>query len=326
MRPPIALSIAGSDPSGGAGTLADLKTFAAVGAYGCACTTSLTSQNTLGVQSVHGIDAEVVVSQVESVIDDLPVDATKIGMLGSAETVRHLARMIASRRRDFGVVVLDPVMVATSGDPLLAPDADAALRDELVPLADVITPNLPEGARLLGRPDDVATSLAAVREQAIELLALGPRAILLKGGHLADAQAVDVLAMNPSWAPGGRARVSEPVIREFTSPRIETRNTHGTGCTLSSAIAAYAARHAMPVDPRTASGLEEAAPNVESSGADTVPEQSDALRPVDDDALVEAVRRAKTYLTRALREGAGWEISRTPDRGHGPVNHFAPEI
>ncbi|WP_030013358.1 MULTISPECIES: bifunctional hydroxymethylpyrimidine kinase/phosphomethylpyrimidine kinase [Micrococcales] len=311
MRPPIAMTIAGSDPSGGAGIQADLKTFSALGAYGCACITSLTCQNTLGVRGVHGIGADVVASQVESVIDDLPVDATKIGMLGTAEIVRALARLIEDRRSEFGTVILDPVMVATSGDPLLSDDADAALREELVPLADVITPNLPEAARLLGRPEDVADTLARVREQATELLGLGPRAVLLKGGHLDDAQAVDVLAINPTWSPGHGGFDGEPVLSEFAAPRVTTRNTHGTGCTLSSAIAAYAARDSA----RLAEHRDDA-----SAGRPAEP------HPLRDAALSEAVRHGKSYLTAALEEGASWTLSRTPERGHGPVDHFAHTV
>lgn len=311
MRPPIAMTIAGSDPSGGAGIQADLKTFSALGAYGCACITSLTSQNTLGVRGVHGIGADVVASQVESVIDDLPVDATKIGMLGTAEIVRALARLIEDRRSEFGTVILDPVMVATSGDPLLSDDADEALREELVPLADVITPNLPEAARLLGHPEDVADTLARVREQATELLGLGPRAVLLKGGHLDDAQAVDVLAINPTWSPGHGGFDGKPVLAEFAAPRVTTRNTHGTGCTLSSAIAAYAARDSA----RLAEHRDDA-----SAGRPAEP------HPLRDAALSEAVRHGKSYLTAALEEGASWALSRTPERGHGPVDHFAHTV
>lgn len=311
MRPPIAMTIAGSDPSGGAGIQADLKTFSALGAYGCACITSLTSQNTLGVRGVHGIGADVVASQVESVIDDLPVDATKIGMLGTAEIVRALARLIEDRRSEFGTVILDPVMVATSGDPLLSDDADAALREELVPLADVITPNLPEAARLLGRPEDVADTLARVREQATELLGLGPRAVLLKGGHLDDAQSVDVLAINPTWSPGHGGFDGKPALAEFAAPRVTTRNTHGTGCTLSSAIAAYAARDSA----RLAEHRDDA-----SAGRPAEP------HPLRDAALSEAVRHGKSYLTAALEDGASWALSRTPERGHGPVDHFAHTV
>lgn len=304
MRPPIALTIAGSDPSGGAGIQADLKSFAALGAYGCACTTSLTSQNTRGVRGVHEIPADVVISQIESVVDDLPVDATKIGMLGTGDVVRSLARTLGRRRADFGTVVLDPVMVATSGDPLLGEDADAALREDLLPLADLITPNLSEGARLLGRPQEVARTLDEMRAQARELLGLGSRAVLLKGGHLTDGQAVDVLVIAPEWTPGagvGADVVDRAPVVELGAPRVESRNTHGTGCTLSSAIAAFAARHA------TSRG---------AASPETIP----------DDALVAATRDGKNFLTRALVDGAEWEISREPDQGHGPVNHLSQTL
>ncbi|WP_129360524.1 MULTISPECIES: bifunctional hydroxymethylpyrimidine kinase/phosphomethylpyrimidine kinase [Micrococcaceae] len=301
MRPPVAMTIAGSDPSGGAGIQADLKTFSAIGAYGCACMTSLTSQNTVGVRGVHNVPEDFVVSQVEAVIDDVPVDSTKIGMLGTGGVVRLLARLMNERRESFGTVILDPVMVATSGDTLLSQDADAAIRADLLPLADLITPNLPESARLLGRPDRVADSLEDMRSQAEELLELGPRAVLLKGGHLRDGEAVDVLAISPRPSPvegAARTPAAEPTVIELTAPRVETRNTHGTGCTLSSAIAAFSARWAV--------------------------HQADSGdRGIDDAALMAATRDGKNFLTRALVDGACWELSRFPDQGHGPVNHLA---
>ncbi|WP_129661925.1 bifunctional hydroxymethylpyrimidine kinase/phosphomethylpyrimidine kinase [Rothia uropygialis] len=301
MRPPVAMTIAGSDPSGGAGIQADLKTFSALGAYGCACMTSLTSQNTVGVRGVHNVPEDFVVSQIEAVIDDVPVDSTKIGMLGTGEVVRSLAGLMSERRDSFGTVILDPVMVATSGDTLLSQDADAAIRAELLPLADLITPNLPESARLLGHPDRVADSLEDMRSQAAELLELGPRAVLLKGGHLRDGEAVDVLAISPRQSPGDGvpgAPAGEPTVIELTAPRVETRNTHGTGCTLSSAIAAFSARWAVhQADPGD--------------------------RTIDDAALTAASRDGKNFLTRALVDGACWELSRLPEQGHGPVNHLA---
>ncbi|MDN5605025.1 MAG: bifunctional hydroxymethylpyrimidine kinase/phosphomethylpyrimidine kinase [Kocuria sp.] len=306
MRPPVAMTIAGSDPSGGAGIQTDLKAFAAVGVYGCACLTSLTSQNTRGVRDVHGVPREVVATQIESVIDDLPVDATKIGMLGTADVVRTVAALISERRENFGTVVLDPVMVATSGDPLLSEDADAALRGDLLPLADLITPNLPEGARLLDRPDRVARSVDEMRTQAEELLALGPRAVLLKGGHLRTGEAVDILATAPGWEPGttssGNEPAGNPVLVELSSPRVRTRNTHGTGCTLSSAIAGFAARNSRP---------------------ETLDSESAEPRTIDDDALEAATRDGKNFLTRALKDGAEWRLSRFPEQGHGPVNHLS---
>jgi hydroxymethylpyrimidine/phosphomethylpyrimidine kinase len=288
-RPATAMTIAGSDPSGGAGIQADLKTFSALGVYGTACLSALTSQNTVGVREVMEVPAAFCVSQIEAVIDDLPVDATKIGMLGGAETVRAVARTIAARRGEFGTLVLDPVMVATSGDALMGDGAARRMLEELVPLADVVTPNLPEAASLLAaeEPED----LAGMREAAAQLLGLGPRAVLLKGGHLRRGDAVDVLAIAREGA--------EPLLTEWSVPRVETRNTHGTGCTLSSAIAAHAARS------RTAG-------RAASSPAE-----------LDDAALTAAVRSGKEFLTRALAEGAGWRLSRTPEAGHGPVDHLA---
>ncbi len=215
-----ALTIAGSDPSGGAGIQGDLKTFSALGAYGMTVITALTAQNTRGVQGVHPVPPEHVAAQLASVLDDVAVDAVKIGMLGDAATVAVVADVL--RRRRPPVVVLDPVMVATSGDRLLSPDAVAVLRTELLPLVDLVTPNLPEAADLLGRPE--ATDEAGMAEQARALAALGPR-VLLKGGHLAGEESVDLLVL-------------DGVTHRLTAPRVHTRNTHGTGCALSAAIAA----------------------------------------------------------------------------------------
>jgi len=204
-RPPTALTIAGSDPGGGAGIQADLKTFLDHGVYGMSVICALTAQNTREVAGVHGVPAPFVVRQLEVLFADLPVDAVKIGMLGTAEVTRAVAGFLRGRAVP---IVLDPVMVAKSGDPLLAADAVAALREELVPLATVVTPNHPE-AEVLG--------------------ALGGVAVLRKDGHGTGEEVVDVL----EW--DGRRT-------EFRHPRVESRNTHGTGCTLSSAIAARLAR------------------------------------------------------------------------------------
>ena len=215
------LSIAGSDPSGGAGIQADLKTFAACGAYGMAALTALTAQNTQGVSDVHLVPPAFVAAQIAEVLRDVRVDAVKIGMIASAETTLSVADALSPRR---GVpVVLDPVMVAKGGASLLARDAVAALTHRLLPLAAVLTPNLPEAAALLGEAE--AGDRAGMADQARRLLELGPKAVLLKGGHLPGAQSPDVLA-----TPEG--------VSWFEGVRIVTRNTHGTGCTLSSAIAA----------------------------------------------------------------------------------------
>lgn len=225
--PPAALSIAGSDPSGGAGIQADLKAFSALGAYGMAALTALTAQNTRGVRGVHPVPPAFLREQVDAVFEDIRVDAVKIGMIGSAKSVVALAECL--ERWQPARVVLDPVMVAKSGDRLVDDDALAAMRTRLVPLAGIITPNLPEAAVLLGEaeaPIDEDGMVSAGER----LLALGPAAVLVKGGHLAGATARDVLV-----ARGASERV-------FDGPRVATSSTHGTGCTLSSAIAALVPR------------------------------------------------------------------------------------
>jgi hydroxymethylpyrimidine/phosphomethylpyrimidine kinase len=223
---PVVLTVAGSDSVGGAGLQADLKTFAAHGVYGASVVTALTAQNTRGVRGVHAVPAEFVRQQLETVLDDITVHATKIGMLAGADVVLTVAAVLGLR--GVGPVVLDPVMVATSGDVLLDPDAVGAVRDVLLPLADLVTPNVPEAAVLLGV--DAATSERECREQAEELLRRSGTAVLLKGGHLTGGDSVDVLA-----TPAGTVLVR----RE----RVATNATHGTGCTLSSALAAQAALH-----------------------------------------------------------------------------------
>lgn len=215
------LSIAGSDPSGGAGIQADLKTFAARGTYGMAALTALTAQNTLGVSGVHLVPPGFVSEQIAAVFADIRVDAVKIGMIASAEIAEAVAATLSPHR---GVpVVLDPVMVAKGGASLLAREAVAALTHRLLPRASVLTPNLPEAAVLLCEAE--AVDRAGMEDQARRLLALGPEAVLLKGGHLPGAESPDVLA-----TPDG--------LHWFEGVRVLTRNTHGTGCSLSSAIAA----------------------------------------------------------------------------------------
>lgn len=222
---PIALTIAGSDCSGGAGIQADLKSFAACGAYGASVITALTAQNTMGVRAVHAVPADFVTAQLDAVFDDLDVRAVKIGMVADRAVIAVIARAMAARRP--GHLVLDPVMVATSGDRLLAADAIETLRRDLIPLADLITPNLPEAAALLDASTASTDDEAAA--QGRELLARGARAVLVKGGHGRGAESVDMLV-----TPQG--------VTRFAAARVETKNTHGTGCSLSSAIAAYLAR------------------------------------------------------------------------------------
>lgn len=218
--PPVALTIAGSDPSGGAGIQADLKTFSALGAYGCAALTALTAQNTRGVTGTHRVPAGFVTEQLDTLVADVDLDAVKIGMLATADVAAAVQRFLEST--PCPVVVLDPVMVATSGDRLLADDAVEAVR-RLLPLASIVTPNTEEAAVLLGTA--VATDVPAMTRQAAALRDAGAVRVLLTGGHLAGPDAVDVYA-----GPEGEHRL--------TAPRVVTRNTHGTGCTLSSALAA----------------------------------------------------------------------------------------
>ncbi|MBL8565448.1 MAG: bifunctional hydroxymethylpyrimidine kinase/phosphomethylpyrimidine kinase [Hyphomicrobiaceae bacterium] len=226
---PIALTIAGSDSSGGAGIQADLKTFSALGVYGASVITALTAQNTRGVEGVLGVPPDFIASQLDAVAGDLAIAAVKTGMLGDVEAVRAVADGVA--RHALTKLVVDPVMVATSGDVLLAPSAIDALRGRLAPLALLLTPNLHEAGRLLSR--EPAANITEMEQQARDLLALGSRAVLVKGGHAAGEEAVDVLAVRVDAGAD---------IRHYAAARVETGNTHGTGCTLSAAIAAHLAR------------------------------------------------------------------------------------
>ena len=219
------LSIAGSDSGGGAGIQADLKTFSALGCYGMTAITAITAQNTCGVTGIHGVPPDMLKAQIDAVVQDIGVDAVKIGMLHSPDVVRVVADAI--RTHQLPHVVLDPVMVATSGDRLIAQETVGVLVSELFPLAEVITPNLDEAGWLLGRSLQDADALEAAAQ---DLRALGAQAVLLKGGHLKGERVVDLLATRS----GLRQRLE--------SARITTHNGHGTGCTLSSAIAAFLAQ------------------------------------------------------------------------------------
>lgn len=232
LEAPVALTIAGSDSSGGAGIQADLKTFTVLGVYGASAITALTAQNTTGVTGVLATPADFVTAQIAAVATDLNVKASKIGMLANAEIITAVSQAI--RAHQLHPVVLDPVMVATSGDRLLAPDAVAALRDDLLPRVDLLTPNLLEAADLLGT--SVAKTREETEDQGRRLLALGCGAVLMKGGHGGGDMAVDLL-------------LDRAGCLAFERPRLQTENTHGTGCTLSAAIAAYLA---LGHDPRTA--------------------------------------------------------------------------
>lgn len=222
------LSIAGSDSGGGAGIQADLKTCAALGCYGMTAITAITVQNTLGVTGIHGIPLDTVRGQIDAVVQDIGVDAVKIGMLATPDVVSVVADAI--RRHRIRCVVLDPVMVATSGDRLIVPETAQALVNELFPLATVITPNLDEAALLLGRSID---GIGALDAAVADLLAMGAPAVLLKGGHLSGDLVMDVL--------GRQGQQAGDYLR-LQSQRIITHNGHGTGCTLSSAIASFLAQ------------------------------------------------------------------------------------
>lgn len=252
MSTPIAVTIAGSDSGGGAGIQADLKTFSALGVYGASVIAALTAQNTQGVTGIHDVPPDFIAAQMDAVFSDLKVGAVKIGMLSQPATIEAVAAGL--KRHGQTNVVLDPVMVATSGDRLLAPAAIDVLRNVLIPCALVITPNLPEAAALLDAP--VARTEAEMRQQGERLLALGPRAVLIKGGHGASAESVDLL-------------VQPNAVARLAAVRVETKNTHGTGCTLSSAIAAGLAK-----------GLD----------------------------LAAAVREAKAYVTAAIEASARLQI------------------
>lgn len=275
MRPPIALSIAGSDPSGGAGFQADLKTMTALGVYGTAVVTALTAQNTQGLRDVFPVDDAVVRAQVLSVLEDIPVDATKIGMLPSSPTAAAIATLVAEHRRSLGFVVVDPLIVTGAGDPLMTQETLRILVQGLLPHADIVTPNIAGAAMLLGT--GMATDEDEMEQQARRLLELGPKAVLLKGGHLRGSESVDLF-------------VTADHSELLRGRRVRTRNTHGTASTLSSAIAAQYARI------------------VATGGGDV--------------SVGAIVASARDYLAAAIETAADWEISFTPETGHGPVNHL----
>jgi hydroxymethylpyrimidine/phosphomethylpyrimidine kinase len=225
MKTPVALTIAGSDPSGGAGIQADLKTFAALGVYGASVITALTAQNTKGVSGIQQVPADFVTAQIDAVLGDLEVKAVKIGMVAQLATIDAIVAGLM--RWSPTHIVLDPVMVATSGDRLLATEAVEALRTKLIPRASLITPNLPETAALLDEP--VASNEAGIESQGKRLLAMGCPAVLIKGGHGQGSESIDYL-------------IDRNGTVALAAPRIATKNTHGTGCSLSSAIAAGLAK------------------------------------------------------------------------------------
>lgn len=229
---PIAISIAGSDSGGGAGVQADLRTFAALGVYGATAITALTAQNTSGIRAIEYASPEIVAAQIKAVTEDFAVAAIKIGMLGSAEIAAAVgtalgersASLVGSNGRIEAFVVYDPVMAASTGEALSGAGFIEAVKEKILPVIDCLTPNLAEAAALTGEP--IARGEADMARQGKALLALGPRAVLMKGGHLHGDEAIDLF-------------VTSDAVHRFAAPRIRSRNLHGTGCTLSSAIAAY---------------------------------------------------------------------------------------
>jgi len=262
----IAVTIAGSDSGGGAGIQADLKTFAALGVYGASVITALTAQNTQGVAAIHDVPADFIAAQIDAVFSDLDIAAVKIGMLSQAAAIEAVAQGLA--RHYAKNIVLDPVMVASSGDSLLARGAVDALRTLLIPRALIVTPNPPEAAALTGASP--ARNEAEMEIQAREILSLGARHVLIKGGHGEGDDSVDLL-------------IGEGEVVRLSAKRIATKNTHGTGCTLSAAIAAGLAK-----------------------GRD----------------VVTACQEAKTYVTAAIAHADELNIGRNPELGHGPLHHF----
>lgn len=226
---PSALTIAGSDSGGGAGIQADLKTFAALGVYGTSALTAITAQNTVAVTAVHEIPADIIAAQIQAVISDIGADAVKTGMLSSIAIVEVVAQEL--RRHRVERLVVDPVMIAKSGDSLLREEAVEALRTQLLPLALVVTPNIPEAEVLTGM---TIASHQDMRRAAEQIVGMGARGVVVKGGHL-DGPATDL------FYDGSR-------FQEFTAPRIDTVNTHGTGCTFASAVAAGLAQNMSVID------------------------------------------------------------------------------
>ncbi|MBN1150560.1 bifunctional hydroxymethylpyrimidine kinase/phosphomethylpyrimidine kinase [candidate division WOR-3 bacterium] len=257
------LTIAGSDSGGGAGIQADIKTISACGCYAMTAITAITVQNTLGVQSVFTVPKEVIAQQIKSVLDDIGTDAVKIGMLHSSDVIITVAETLQSY--SIKDIVLDPVMVATSGDKLLQDEAIETLKNVLIPMSRVITPNIPEGEILLGENID---SHEKIRKAARTLSMDGKVSVMLKAGHIEEEEIEDVFY-----------NAEDDQVLTFKTKKIPTQNTHGTGCTLSSAIASFLAK-GLPIN--------------------------------------EALKKAKEYVDRAIKEGSNYSLG----HGHGPVHHF----
>ena len=286
MRPPLVLTISASDSDGAAGIQADLKTFTALGVYGASAVSMISAINTRGLRGIHYLPGDVVRSQIDAVVSDLYVDATKIGALGSAAVVEAVADAITAHRDSLGTLVCDPVMLSTDGSPLISEEGARALRERIVPIVDLITPNIAELAQLLGRP--VATDIETVREQALALAGLGPKAVLVTGGGLPGEDAVDVI-------------VHEGGTDLLRAVRVPGRHPRGAGDTLSAAITAQLAR------------LEE----FDRAGElDEIGEEGTA------DDMFTVVASAREFLASAIENARDWEISRAGRSAHSPVNHL----
>lgn len=284
MRPPTALSLAALDPSGATGLQGDVKTFTALGVYGAAVATGVAGSAS-GAPGTAALAPELVLAQIEAVLGDLDVDATRLGLVGTVGVAEAIADVTARRRPELGRLVVDPVMTDAQGRPLVTAEAVAVLRERVVPLADVVTPSLAEAAQLLGR--DVAADLDGMRDQALALRDLGATVVVLTGGKLPGDEVADVVVH-----PGGC-----DVLR---SERVRTRNTRGAGSTFSAAVAAQYARIAEYARAGELDEIGEAGPD-------------------DDDLTV--IASAREFLASALVHGVDWDMGRAPG-GRGPVNHL----
>jgi len=283
-----ALTIAGSDSGGGAGIQADLKTMHQFGVYGTSVVTALTAQNTQGVQGILEVPPDFVRSQLTAVATDIGMDAVKTGMLASAAIIEHVSEFLAAQMRV--PLVVDPVMVAKGGAPLLAPEAVAALKRRLLPLATVATPNLPEAQALCGYP---LKGFEDCRQAARDIAGLGAKFVVIKGGHTpADGDATEMSKIPPAWQRFFEAssyavdlvyETQADTFTYFATPRVDSRKTHGTGCTYSAAIASLLARGVQPLS---------------------------------------AVGGAKSFVYRAIESARSWDVG----SGHGPTNHFVPAL
>lgn len=285
MRPPLVLTIAGSESDGASGLQADLKTFTALGTYGASAVSMVTTVTDQGVRSTHPLPAEVVQGQIAAVAADLLIDVTKIGALGSRAVVEAVTAAVRAQRDQLGRIVLDPVMVGADGSALITAEGARALGESLVPLADVLTPNMAEAAQLLGRP--LATSIEEMRDQALALQAKGPRAVLITGGRLEGEDVVDVL-------------VHEGGTDLLRAARIPGRRVRGAGTTLSAAIAAQLARIAE---------------------FDRAGELGEIGEAGSDDDMATIVASAREFLASATENARDWRIARGKG-GLAPLNHL----